>query len=67
MTVPPLVQRPLERRHDVLALSYNVVSLNLARPDRPNRAQEVGVWIEPGYLVTDVAKWLVVWGCRTHA
>ena len=52
----------------VLVLSYGVVSINVARPDRPNQAQEVevGLWLEPGYLVTDVAERLVVRGCRTH-
>lgn len=50
----------------VLVATYNVVTINLARPDRPNRATsaEVGVWIEPGPLVTDVARRLRVEGCR---
>lgn len=50
----------------VLVLAYNVVSINLARPDLPNRATSatVGVWIEPGPLVTDVARRLRVKGCH---
>lgn len=52
-----------------LVLLYNVVSINLARPDRPNLASsvETGVWIEPGYLLTDAAQRLRVRGCRTEA
>ncbi len=53
----------------VMVLLYNVVSLNLARPDRPNHAQsvELGVWAEPGHLVTDVRQRLRVRGCRSFA
>jgi hypothetical protein len=48
-------------------LLYNAVSLNVAQPDRPNHAQsvEVGLWIEPGHLATDVERRLVVRPCRT--
>jgi hypothetical protein len=50
-------------------LLYNAVSLNLARPDRPNHAQsvEVGLWLEPGHLATDVAQRLQVRECRSFA
>lgn len=53
----------------VLVVTYNVVSVNLARPNLPNRATsvEVGVWIEPGPLATDVARRLRVEGCRDEA
>ncbi len=53
----------------VTVLLYNVVSLNLARPDRPNHAQsiELGVWVEPGHLVTDMGQRLRVRGCRSFA
>ena len=52
-----------------LVLAYNVVSINLARPDRPNHATsaEVGVWVEPGYLLTDVGQRLRVRGCASEA
>ena len=51
----------------VLVLAYNAVSINLARPDRPNLATraEIGVWVEPGYLVTDIAQRLRVYDCRS--
>ena len=41
----------------ILILSFNFVNLNLARPDIPDRATRaiLGVVIEPGYLLTDVA------------
>jgi len=50
-------------------LCYNVASVNLARPDRPNHAESVeyGVWLEPGYLATDVAQRLRVRECRSFA
>lgn len=40
-----------------LVLSYNFVSLNLARPDVPDHATHarLGVFIEPGYLINDLA------------
>ncbi len=52
-----------------LVLAYNAVSVNLARPDRPNWAQsvEVGVWVEPGYLVADIRQRLRMRGCLTAA
>lgn len=51
----------------VFVALYNVVSLNVARPDRPNHARsaEVGLWIEPGHLVTDTAQRLRVRACRS--
>ncbi|MDX1531229.1 MAG: hypothetical protein R3362_06860, partial [Rhodothermales bacterium] len=53
----------------VLVLAYNAVSLNVARPDRPLHATgaEVGLWVEPGYLVADVRERLRVRDCRTIA
>jgi len=53
----------------VAVLLYNVVSINLARPDRPNHAQSVefGVWVESGHLVTDVRQRLRVRECRSFA
>ncbi len=51
----------------VLVGLYNVVSINVARPDRPNHAisVEVGLWVEPGHLVTDTAQRLRVRTCRS--
>lgn len=51
----------------VLVLAYNIVSINLVRPDRPNHATsfETGVWAEPGYLATDIAQRLRVRECRS--
>lgn len=36
-------------------LSYNFISINVLRPDKPNGASTVtaGVWTEPGYLIQD--------------
>ena len=50
-----------------LTLLYAAVSLNVARPDRPLHATRVdlGLWLEPGYLATDVAQRLRVRECRT--
>jgi hypothetical protein len=50
-----------------LTLLYAAVSLDVVRPDRPLRATrvDVGLWLEPGYLVTDVAQRLRVERCRT--
>jgi hypothetical protein len=48
----------------VLAL-YNVVSLNVARPDQPFQATgaSVGLWVEPGALVADTRVRLLTRDC----
>ncbi len=53
----------------VSVASFNVVSVNLARPDQPNAATEAqyGVWIEPGLLVQDTQIRLRTRGCTTVA
>ncbi len=50
-----------------LVLAYNLVSVNLARPDRPNMARSVdyGLWAEPGYLADDTRQRLLVLECAT--
>ncbi len=49
--------RPMLLAMTILVFSYNLVSLNLARPDIPDHATRaiVGPFIEPGYLLKDVA------------
>lgn len=48
---------------------FNAVSVNVARPDEPNRAtgSEIGLWMEPGYLVEDLRTRWRVRGCETVA
>lgn len=48
---------PLLLAMTILVFSHNCVSLNLARPDIPDHATRaiVGPFIEPGYLLQDVA------------
>lgn len=50
----------------VLAL-YNVVSLNVARPDQPFQATgaAVGLWVEPGALIADTRVRLLTRDCTT--
>jgi hypothetical protein len=52
-----------------LIFSYNLVSLNLARPDAPGQASRatLGVWVEPGYLVEEAAARVALFGCASHA
>jgi hypothetical protein len=40
----------------IVQLSYAVVDFNLAQPDVPGHATsaQIGFWIEPGYLTTDI-------------
>jgi len=49
--------RPMLLAMTILVFSYNLVSLNLARPDIPDHATRaiLGPFIEPGYLLKDVA------------
>jgi hypothetical protein len=51
-----------------LLLSYAVLDINVARPDRPERATggTVGLWVEPGYLVQDARKRLALRGCDSY-
>lgn len=53
----------------VCVLSYNLVNINLARPDQPGQASQafLGVWIEPGYLVKEIAIRQRLMACDTHA
>ncbi len=48
---------PLLLAMTMLVLSYNFVSLNFARPNVPDHATRaiVGLFVEPGYLLADVA------------
>ena len=49
--------------------SYAVVSVNVARPDRPERATggEIGFWIEPGFVLGDARERVALRGCDTYA
>jgi hypothetical protein len=40
----------------LVQLSYNLIDFNLAQPDNPGYATsaQIGFWIEPGYLITEV-------------
>lgn len=51
----------------IAVASYAVVSINIARPDRPDYATgaKTGVWIERGYLWNDWAQRLRFRHCRT--
>ncbi len=53
----------------VLVLSYNLVTVNLARPNNAGQASSavLGVWIEPGYLLQEIRSRLVLLGCADHA
>jgi hypothetical protein len=53
----------------ILVVSFNVVSINLARPDVAGQASSAraGVWIEPGYLVQEMRARLALMGCDSHA
>jgi hypothetical protein len=46
----------------MLIFSFNFVNLNLARPDVPDNATRasVGLFVEPGYLLTDLSARLAV-------
>jgi hypothetical protein len=50
-------RKPMLLAVTVLVFSYNFVNLNLARPDVPDHATRaiVGPFVEPGYLLKDVA------------
>jgi hypothetical protein len=39
-----------------IILSYNLISINVLKPDTPNAASHVtpGLWVEPGYLIQDM-------------
>jgi 4-amino-4-deoxy-L-arabinose transferase-like glycosyltransferase len=52
-----------ERKNALIALvcvqlSYGLITFNLARPDKPNQAQDVsmGFWVERGYVLEDMRK-----------
>ncbi len=53
----------------VLVASYNLVSVNLARPDRPFEASDaaLGVWVEGGYLWQQTRIRLLTRDCRVVA
>lgn len=64
----------LPRRRTVVLLillifSYNLVNLNLAKPDAPGQASQaaLGIWLEPGYLVQESSIRLSLRGCDSHA
>ena len=52
----------------VAVLLTNLVSINIARPDTPSAASgaSFGVWIEPGYTLTDVAWRQLLMGCENN-
>jgi hypothetical protein len=49
----------------VLVTSYNIISFNIAAPDRPSQATgaSFGFWIEDGYLVKDIKNRLQLRTC----
>lgn len=53
----------------ICVLSYNLVNINLARPDLPGQASQafLGVWIEPGYLVKEITTRQRLMACDSHA
>jgi hypothetical protein len=52
----------------LILLSYAMISVNIARPDRPDRATggSVGLWVEPGYVVQEARKRLALRGCDSY-
>ncbi len=53
----------------ILAVSFSVININLARPDVAGQASSAraGIWIEPGYLVQEMRARLILRGCDGHA
>lgn len=53
----------------IVIFSYNLVNLNLAKPDAPGQASQaaLGIWLEPGYLVQESSIRLALRDCDSHA